>query len=77
VEGHDGQGKRRCACLYCSILGFLKQGHQSDVVQLFGSALLLVKVITHVAGHFYFLIAMRCGSPDSSGPLSRFGQRIW
>lgn len=50
-----------------SSLGFLKHRHRADVVQLFGSALLLVMFLTHVAEHFHLLVALRWGYPDSIG----------
>lgn len=50
-----------------SFLGFLRHRHQAEVVQLFGSALLLVMVLTHVAEHFRLLLTMHWGSSDSPG----------
>lgn len=50
-----------------SVVGFLRHRRQADLVQLLGSALLLVMVLTHVAEHFHLLMAMRWGSPDSAG----------
>jgi hypothetical protein len=58
--------------LTSSIFGFLKHRHKADVVQLFGSAFLLVMVLTHVAEHFHLLMTMRWGSPDSPAILSNF-----
>lgn len=50
-----------------SIWGYLKNRRQADAVQLLGSALLLVMVLTHVAEQFHLLVAMRWGSSDSPG----------
>jgi hypothetical protein len=59
----------RVVALICtaSIFGFLKHRRQADVVQLFGLALLLVMVLTHVAEYLQLLKAMRWGHPDSIG----------
>lgn len=50
-----------------SLSSFLKSRSRPSLVQLVGSGLLLVMVLTHVAEHFHLLIAMRWGSPDSIG----------
>lgn len=50
-----------------ALLALLRHRRQADLVQLFGSALLLVMVLTHIAEHFHLLMAMRWGSPDSAG----------
>jgi hypothetical protein len=52
---------------FASVLGFLKRRNRAATVQLVGSGLLLVMVLTHVAEHFRLLMAMRWGSPDSIG----------
>jgi choline-glycine betaine transporter len=52
---------------FASVLGFLKRRSRASTVQLAGSGLLLVMVLTHVAEHFHLLMTMRWGSPDSIG----------
>lgn len=53
-------------CL-ASVLGFLKSRSRAAIVQLVGSGLLLVMVLTHVAEHFHLVMAMRWGNPNSIG----------
>jgi hypothetical protein len=44
---------------FASVLGFLKRRSRASTVQLVGSGLLLVMVLTHVAEHFHLQMAMR------------------
>ena len=50
-----------------SVFDFLKSRSQATIIQLAGSGLFLVMVLTHVAEHFHLLMAMRWGSRDSIG----------
>lgn len=52
---------------FASVLGFLKGRSRAATVQLVGSGLLVVMVLTHIAEHFHLVMAMRWGSPDSIG----------
>lgn len=52
---------------YASLLDFLRHRSRAAAIEVAGSILLLIMVLTHIAEQFHFISAMGWGRPDSEG----------